>query len=96
MLDRLIESYKKDTESVYYTWFLNSEERLKAFRTIRKSLMQVVAEIENGEFGNDFKGSSLELAVTSISEQKQVFEGAAHAFFWKPKLRIPDIYENEQ
>lgn len=96
MLDRLIESYKKDTESVYYTWFLNSEERIKAFRTIRKSLMQVVAEIENGEFGNDFKGSSLELAVTSISEQKQVFEGAAHAFFWKPKLRIPDINENEQ
>jgi len=24
-----------------------------------------------------------------------VFEGAAHAFYWKPKLRIPDIYENE-
>ena len=31
----------------------------------------------------------------SITEQKQVFEGAAHAFYWKPKLRIPDIYENE-
>ncbi len=24
-----------------------------------------------------------------------MFEGAAHAFYWKPKLRIPDIYENE-
>ncbi|MBI2847971.1 MAG: hypothetical protein HYX83_02235, partial [Chloroflexi bacterium] len=24
-----------------------------------------------------------------------VFEGAAHPFFWKPKLRIPDIYEND-
>jgi type II restriction enzyme len=22
--------------------------------------------------------------------------GAAHAFYWKPKLRIPDIYENEE
>lgn len=31
-----------------------------------------------------------------IAEQKQVFEGAAHAFYWKPKLRIPDIYENEE
>lgn len=33
--------------------------------------------------------------LTAITEQKQVFEGAAHPFFWKPKLRIPDIYENE-
>lgn len=31
-----------------------------------------------------------------ITEQKQVFEGAAHPFYWKPKLRIPDIYENEE
>ena len=46
-------------------------------------------------FGNDFRGSSLEFVLKSITEQKQVFEGAAHAFYWKPKLRIPDIYENE-
>lgn len=24
-----------------------------------------------------------------------MFEGAAHPFYWKPKLRIPDIYEND-
>ena len=30
-----------------------------------------------------------------MTEQKQVFEVAAHPFYWKPKLRIPDIYENE-
>ena len=30
----------------------------------------------------------------SIAEQRQVFKGADHAFMWKPKLRIPDIYEN--
>ncbi|MBY0508388.1 MAG: type II restriction endonuclease [Bryobacteraceae bacterium] len=47
-----------------------------------------------GKFGNDFKGSSLEFVMNCITEQKQVFEGAAHAFYWKPKLRIPDIYEN--
>ena len=46
-------------------------------------------------FLNDFKGSALEVVLTAITEQKQVFEGAAHAFFWKPKLSIPDIYENE-
>lgn len=96
MLETLIKTYKEDEESVYHTWFLNSVDRLKAFRTIRKSLPKVIEEIETETFGNEFKGSSLELVVTSISEQKQVFEGAAHAFFWKPKLRIPDIYENEE
>ncbi len=25
-----------------------------------------------------------------------MFEGAAHPFYWKPKLRIPDIYENQR
>ena len=30
----------------------------------------------------------------SIAEQRQIFRGADHAFLWKPKLRIPDIYEN--
>ena len=32
--------------------------------------------------------------VASIAEQRQIFKGADHAFLWKPKLRIPDIYEN--
>ena len=32
--------------------------------------------------------------VGSIAEQRQIFKGADHAFLWKPKLRIPDIYEN--
>lgn len=35
------------------------------------------------------------MVLAAITEQKQVFEGAAHPFYWKPKLRIPDIYENE-
>lgn len=88
--------YRQDPESVYHTWFINSNERLKAFRTIKKGVKEVVHEIENCSFGNDFKGSSLETVVSAIAEQKQIFEGAAHAFFWKPKLRIPDIYENAE
>ncbi|VVE47017.1 hypothetical protein PAP18089_04575 [Pandoraea apista] len=32
--------------------------------------------------------------MTSIAEQRQIFKGADHAFLWKPKLRIPDIYES--
>lgn len=93
-METLIQQYKNNVESVYHTWFLHNNDRLKAFRTIRKSLPKVIKEIENETFGNDFKGSSLEMIVTAISEQKQIFEGAAHAFYWKPKLRIPDIYED--
>lgn len=55
----------------------------------------MVEDIKEKKFGNDFKGSSLEFVLTCITEQKQVFTGASHPFFWKPKLRIPDIYENE-
>jgi type II restriction enzyme len=95
-LSTLIRQYKADPESVYHTWFINNEDRLKAFRSIRRGVMQVIEEIKQRRFGNDFKGSSLEFVLTGITEQKQVFEGAAHPFYWKPKLRIPDIYENEQ
>jgi len=89
------ESYKADPESVYNTWFISNEERLKAFRSIRRGVGTVVDDIKHGRFPNDFKGSSLEFVLGCISEQKQVFEGAAHPFYWKPKLRIPDIYESE-
>ncbi len=93
--ESLIRQYKSDNESVYNTWFINNEERLKGFRSIRRGIMQVIDDIKNKRFPNDFKGSSLEFVLNSITEQKQVFEGAAHPFYWKPKLRIPDIYENE-
>lgn len=94
-LTQIIQQYKTDKESVYNTWFINNEERLKAFRSIRRGVQQVVEDIKHKRFPNDFKGSSLEFVLTCITEQKQVFEGAAHPFYWKPKLRIPDIYENE-
>ncbi|VAV89630.1 Putative type II restriction enzyme NmeDIP (Endonuclease NmeDIP) (R.NmeDIP) [hydrothermal vent metagenome] len=54
----------------------------------------VVAEIQSNTFGNVYKSSSLETVVKSIAEQRQIFRGADHAFLWKPKLRIPDIYES--
>jgi len=92
---QLIGQYKDDKQSVYNTWFINNEERLKAFRSIRRGVMQVIEDIKCRRFPNDFKGSSLEFVLTCITEQKQVFEGASHPFYWKPKLRIPDIYENE-
>src|SRR5450759_5026228 len=95
-LEKIIKQYKSDSSSVYNTWFINNEDRLKAFRSIRRGVMQVIEDIKTGKFGNDFKGSSLEFVLTCITEQKQVFEGAAHPFYWKPKLRIPDIYEDHE
>lgn len=52
--------------------------------------------IQQGVFGSAYKGSSLETVVGSIAEQRRIFRGADHAFLWKPKLRIPDIYENRE
>ncbi|MFJ1288505.1 hypothetical protein ACIKQ4_20560, partial [Acinetobacter baumannii] len=74
---QIIRQYKEDRQSVYNTWFINNEERLKAFRSIRRGVMQVVDDIKNKRFPNDFKGSSLEFVLTCITEQKQVFEGAS-------------------
>lgn len=92
----IINQYKQNPSLVYNTWFVNSEERLKAFRSIKRGVVQVIKDIKENKFPNGFKESSLEFVLTCITEQKQVFEGASHPFFWKPKLRIPDIYENQE
>lgn len=92
-LGPLIERWKADPGGTYRSWFL-WDERLKNFRSIRRGLTVVVREIDAGMFGNVYRGSSLEVVVGSIAEQRQIFKGADHAFLWKPKLRIPDIYEN--
>ena len=94
-LDNLIDHWKQDPLSTYNTWFL-WDERLKNFRSIRQGIRQVVQHIEAGTFGNAYRGSSLEVVVKSVAEQRQIFKGADHAFLWKPKLRIPDIYEHAE
>ncbi len=92
---RLIERWREDAGATYRSWFL-WDQRLKNFRSIRRGIAQVVGEIENGSVGNLYRGSSLETVVGSIAEQRQIFKGADHAFLWKPKLRIPDIYEDQE
>lgn len=89
----LVQRWRADPGGTYHTWFL-WDERLKNFRAIRRGIQQVVAEIEANRFGNVYNGSSLQTVVGSIAEQRQIFKGADHAFLWKPKLRIPDIYEH--
>lgn len=92
-LSTLLQRWRDDPGGTYRTWFL-WEGRLKNFRSLRRGLAEVVREIEAGTFGNLYKGSSLQTVVGAIAEQRQLFKGADHAFLWKPKLRIPDIYEN--
>ncbi|HWA70741.1 MAG TPA: type II restriction endonuclease [Polyangiaceae bacterium] len=94
-LRHLISRWREDPGGTYLSWFL-WEERLKNFRSIRRGITTVVEEIDAGTFGNCYKGSSLETVVGSVAEQKQIFKGADHAFLWKPKLRIPDIYESSE
>ena len=89
----LVLRWRDDPGGTYRTWFL-WDERVKNFLSIRRGIEQVSREIEEGRFGTAYKGSSLETVVHSIAEQRQMFKGADHAFLWKPKLRIPDIYED--
>lgn len=89
----LIERWRQDPGGTYQTWFLWPE-RIKNFRSIRRGLQAVVKEVEADTFGNAYRNSSLETVVRAIAEQRQIFKGADHAFLWKPKLRIPDIYED--
>ena len=91
----LISRWRQDAAGTYQSWFL-WEERLKNFRSIRRGLTEVIEEIQAGTFGSAYKGSSLETVVGSIAEQRPMFKGADHAWLWKPKLRIPDIYENRE
>ncbi|MFL5247768.1 MAG: type II restriction endonuclease [Myxococcales bacterium] len=91
----LLERWRADPAGTYHTWFL-WQERLKNFRSIRRGISAVVEQIDAGTFGSAYKGSSLETVVGSVAEQRQIFRGADHAFLWKPKLRIPDIYENRE
>ncbi len=91
----LVKHWREDPGATYRTWFL-WEERIKNFRSIRRGIQAVTDEIRTDTFGNAFRGSSLETVLDSIAEQRQIFKGADHAFMWKPKLRIPDIYENRE
>ncbi len=81
---------------LYQTWFIKSEKRLKAFKKVRKYVPLLIKHVNNGTLPTDFKNSALEDIMNVIPEQTEIFKGAKHAFMWKPKLRIPDIYENRE
>ena len=55
-INALTVRFKMDSESVYNTWFIDNDDRMKAFRSIRRGVMSIVEAIKGGTFGNDFKG----------------------------------------
>jgi type II restriction enzyme len=70
-LQPLIRKWREDPGGTYRSWFL-WEERLKNFRSIRRGILQVIEEIEDGTFGVAYRGSSLETVLDSIAEQRQI------------------------
>lgn len=49
-LSHIITQYKTDSQSVFNTWFIDNDQRLKAFRTIRRGVLQVVEDIKTKPF----------------------------------------------
>ena len=66
LVRELIGRWREDPGATYRSWFL-WDERLKNFRSIRRGITQVVAEIEAGRFGVAYRGSSLETVVHSVA-----------------------------
>lgn len=95
-LTDVFNQYKTRENLLYQTWFIKSEKRLRAFKRVRKYVQLFIKHVNNGTFPTDFKNSALEDIMDVIAEQTEIFKGAKHAFMWKPKLRIPDIYENRE
>ncbi|GAJ26209.1 hypothetical protein JCM15457_1126 [Liquorilactobacillus sucicola DSM 21376 = JCM 15457] len=95
-LTDIFSQYMQNNELLYQTWIIHSEERLKAFNGVRKGTQKIVSTIQDGTFPRDLHGSALETVMNIIASQHEIFKGAKHAFMWKPKLRIPDIYENRK
>ena len=91
----LIDHWKADPHSTFNSWFL-WEERLKNFRSIRRGIGQVVKDIRSrhlrqclpGLITGDGRGLGRRAAPD--------LQGCRSRLPWKPKLRIPDIYENAE
>ena len=81
-LRELILRWKGDGGATNRSWFLWSE-RPRNFRSIRSGLQVVAAEIRDGAFAIAYRGSSLETVVHSVTEPRQIFKGADHAFLWQ-------------
>ncbi len=56
LLTNLIGQYKSDSESVYNTWFIGSEARMKAFRSIRRGVRDTKSKIVLVKNRNSKKG----------------------------------------
>lgn len=92
-LGPLIQRWKADPGSTYRSWFL-WDERLKKLSVHTARPSRCGARDRRRHLRQRVPRLIARSVVGSIAEQQQIFKGADHAFLWKPKLRIPDIYEN--
>ncbi len=65
---QIIHQYKTDTESVYNIWFVDDDQKLKAFRTIRRCVFQVIEDIKSKTFPSDL-GAIAELCFESRTQK---------------------------
>lgn len=55
-LQAILTIFKQDQESVFNTWFINNDERLKVFRSIRRGAKKVIEDIKKNVSGMTLKG----------------------------------------
>lgn len=65
-LQELLNRYKTDKESVFNSWFINNDERLKAFRSIRRGVQKVVQDIKTA-----IKSHNVEIRYILFSDLRQ-------------------------
>lgn len=95
-LDSLVNSCKTDSESVFNTWFIGSEERLKAFRTIRRGVATVVEDINLPSWGEPWATMSPSRATTAALTAKErpsviTVSRACRIWDFRPKSTTPLI-----
>jgi type II restriction enzyme len=72
----LVSRWREDLGGTYRTWFLWPE-RLKNFRSLRRGIEQVSADIEAGTFGTAYRGSSLGIRLRRLAPRPGEAESAA-------------------
>src|SRR3546814_17400913 len=79
LVSELVRRWRADPGATYRSWFL-WDERLKNFRSIRRGLQQVVAELERGRFGVAYRGPSLATGPGGRRVGKECVSRGGHAW----------------
>ena len=53
-LTQIVQQYKTDAESVYTTWFIDNNQRLIVFKTLRRGIIQVMEDVKKRDVSKLF------------------------------------------